>query len=475
MSNVLIVDDDESMCQMLVDLVESLEHNAVYALTLTDGIRKARHGNFDIVLLDVNMPDGSGLKIIDQVREVATAPEVIIITGAGDADGAELAIRNGAWDYLQKPISLKKILLPLKRALQYRDSLEQPLKVPILFKREEIVGDSPKMTTCLQDVVNAASTSASVLITGETGTGKELISRAIHENSARAKNNFVVVDCANLSESLSASQLFGYKKGTFTGAETSSNGLIMYADRGTLFLDEVAELSLDLQKIFLRVLQERRYRPLGSKKEFASDFRLISATNKNLDHLVSKGLFRDDLLFRLRTLSIHVPPLRQRIEDIKKIILFHGLSIFSRYGLEVKGFSPDFLEVLCSYPWPGNVRELINALEFAIHKGAYEPVLYPHHLPEHIRVHQVKSSVEQRAEVEGSGDQTQHQMNFPDFPKYKKFREAVLVKAEKEYFRDLMQLTRGDIKTACRLTGLGRTRLYALLKKYSVSRTGWDS
>ncbi len=475
MAKVLIIDDDEMLCQMLAELVESVEHQAEYALTLGEGLDKVQSQSVDIVFLDVHMPDGNGLEALSKIRSLTSAPEVIIVTGVGDADGAGLAVRNGAWDYIQKPVSPKKIILPLKRVLQYRDSLKKSISVSEPLKHERIVAESTEMKSCLTSVLGAVSSIASVLISGETGTGKELIAKAIHVNSSRSNENFVAVDCGSLEKSLSGSQLFGHKKGAFTGADSSREGLIKHAHKGTLFLDEVGELSLEMQKVFLRVLQERRFRPLGQELEFESDFRLISATNRDLEQMVEQGKFRIDLLYRLKAIPVHVPPLRERPEDIRHLVLFHGIEFFDKYQLEPKEFSSDFYTTLESYPWPGNVRELVNALEVAIHNGYREPVLFSLHLPENIRVHHITSGINSRVSDTDRTETLPNDLVTTSLPQYKTYREQVLLEADKQYFEDLMRQTEWDIQSACRVSGLGRTRLYTLLKKYNISRTGWSS
>jgi len=336
MGKVLIIDDDQMFCEMLSDMVTDMGHGVKVAHSLSQGLADALSGPFDVVFLDVRMPDGSGLSALPKIRELSDAPEVIIITGAGDPDGAELAIVNGAWDYIEKQSSIKRMTLPLVRALQYRE--EKKAKKPLVaLKLEGIVGHSPKMRECYDLLAQAADSDANVLIYGETGTGKELFARAIHNNSGRAGKNFVVVDCAALTESLVESALFGYEKGAFTGADKAQVGLIKQADGGTLFLDEVGELPIIMQKAFLRVLQEKRFRPLGARQEVESNFRLVAATNRHLDRLVEEGGFRQDLLFRLRTLSLNLPPLWERLEDVKDLVLFHTGKLCESYGIAQKG------------------------------------------------------------------------------------------------------------------------------------------
>ena len=328
-----------------------------------------------------------------------------MITGLGDPDEAELAIKSGAWDYLEKPASFDAIKLPLLRALEYRAERKSG-NPSIVLKRNGIIGDSQKITSCLELLAQAAGSDANVLITGETGTGKELFAKVVHSNSPRAKRNFVVVDCTALPETLVESVLFGHARGAFTGAETSEEGLIKQADGGTLFLDEIGELPLLIQKRFLRVIQEHRFRPVGGRQEIASDFRLVAATNRNLEDMVREGRFREDLLFRLRTIVIESPPLREIPEDIKKLTVYYMNDLCERFGIVAKGASPEFWEIVTEYPWPGNVRELIQALEKALISAKDEPMLFPKHLPTYIRIQVARSSFPMKPASPGKPEMT---------------------------------------------------------------------
>ena len=248
-------------------------------------------GRHDLVLLDVGLPDGNGLDAIERLRGVESAPQIIIITDENSRNGAELAIRSGAWDYIQKPGSIHDITLSIIRALEYREQRNAEARAPAsrVLKLDGIIGKCPRMRNCFDLVAQAAANDINVLISGETGTGKELFASAIHNNSPRAQKPFVVLDCSALPETLVESILFGHDKGAFTGAEKAREGLVKQADGGTLFLDEVGELPFSVQKAFLRVLQERRFRPIGSAVEIDSDFRLIAATNRDLQNMVHEG------------------------------------------------------------------------------------------------------------------------------------------------------------------------------------------
>jgi len=463
MANVLIVDDEEMVCDAVVAVVRSMGHSVALALTLEEGLKKASSIMFDVVFLDIHLPDGDGLKALPKIAEVPSNPEVIIITGKGDPDGAELAIENGAWDYIEKPLSVDGVTLPILRALQYRTE-KATRKPATVLKRESIVGNSPQIRGSLDLVAQAANTATNVLISGETGTGKELFARAVHENSDRARRSFVVVDCAALPETLVESILFGHEKGAFTGADAAREGLIKQADQGTLFLDEVGELPFPVQGAFLRVLEERRFRPVGGKQELKCDFRLIAASNRDLDEMTQDGGFRNDLLFRLRSIVIDLPPLRERTKDIKDIALYYMNRFCDRYGVGTKGFSPEFVDFLVAYSWPGNVRELVHTVETALSTAGNDATLFPVHLPNRIRIELARASAGNGKENHtGFPTSTTLSRDLPDL-------RTLLGATERQYLEDLLSVVGGDMKEACRISGLSRSRLYDRLKKYKIQR-----
>ena len=447
MADVLVIDDDKSLCRMLADMVHRMGHIPSCCHTLQEGLELASRNDFDAVFLDVNLPDGDGLRALPSLRETSSKPEVIIVTGAGDPDGAELAIKNGAWDYIQKPLSPKAVVLPLNRVLKYRENLKKAHRPTVgALNFHGIVGDSPALKTCLDSVAHAAAGSANVLIVGETGTGKELLAQAIHENGPRAGKNFVVVDCAALPETLVENSLFGHERGAYTGADRSQDGLIRQADGGTLFLDEIGELSLSIQKAFLRVLQERRFRPVGGKREIASNFRMIAATNRDLDAMAQRNEFRSDLLFRLRSMYIEAPPLRERSNDIEALTLHYVEKICNNYEAAAKGVAPEFFEVLKSYHWPGNVRELINTLEGAIIESGSESLLLPIHLPQRIRIKVARDSIRSLPRPSPKSVERREPAASSQPSAFQDYRESILAKAEQKYLEDLMRFTRGSIK-----------------------------
>jgi two-component system NtrC family response regulator len=465
MSTILVIDDDAEVRETMESLVVRQGHSCLTAGSLAEA-RARLASPSDVVFLDIRLPDGDGLSLLPELKEAQGAPEVIILTGQGDPDGAELAIQGGVWDYLVKPSSVKDIGLTLKRALAYREE-KRGKALPAALSLDSVVGVSPAMQELFERVAQAAASEAGVLLTGETGTGKERLARLIHANSRRAEHEFVVVDCASLTESLLESTLFGHKKGAFTGAQSDRPGLVKLADLGTLFLDEVGELPLSAQRAFLRVLQERRFRPVGETREVASDFRLISATNRDLADMVAAGRFREDLFFRLKTIHLNLPPLRERREDLQPLATHQVERLCERYGLPPKSFAADFFEVLACYDWPGNVRELFNVLERAVVAAGRESTLYSLHLPHEIRVKAARAQIERcqrlgQAEPEAvlcvlPGDET-----LPTLRDYKS-------QAEKTYLAALITRTAGDVGRMVDVSGLSRSHLYALLKKYEMT------
>ncbi len=465
MPKILIIDDEQLMAEMLCDLVKSMGYEAFSVFTLREAAQEIEQHDFDVVFLDVMMPDGNGLDFLAHVKSVPSSPEVIIITGYGDPDGAELAIKSGAWDYIEKASSISKLKLPLLRALEYREAKKGQNK-PFILNREGIVGKGPRMNACLDLLAQAATSEANVLIAGETGTGKELFARAIHHNSSRQNREMVTIDCAALPQTLVESVLFGHEKGAFTGADARKDGLIRQADGGTLFLDEVGELPLSIQKEFLRVLQEHRFRPVGAKSELHSDFRLVAATNRDLASMVEAGQFRSDLFFRIRALTIELPPLRDHAEDIPDLVMSRLGQLSRRNGAPLRGISTDFLEALGAYDWPGNVRELMQTLDSALAVSDGGQVLFSKHLPPHIRIALARRSLTRKGKKSGPE---------PLMQTLKERRQAILDVLERDYLRDLMSSTGGDIRKACGVSGLSRPRLYSLLKKYQWSKDRPDA
>jgi two-component system NtrC family response regulator len=461
MVDILIVDDDPKICLFFETLLAQLEHDFKTAKSLREAREQMDSGNFDLVLLDLELPDGNGLDLMPELADSVSAPEVIIITGTGDVRGAELAFKYGAWDYVQKPFLIDEVTLPISRAIQYRkEKLAKPILVPL--ERSGIIGDSPAIRQCLELVGKAAVTDASVLITGETGTGKELFARAIHNNSHRSSKPFVAVDCGALPDTLVESTLFGHEKGAFTGAGNRQEGLLVQADTGTLMLDEIGDLPMPAQKSLLRTLQERSVRPVGASKEIQVDIRLVAATNLDLDEMISQKRFRQDLLYRIRAFEIKLPSLRERQDDIEEIAVIKLHELSKKYGMTPKSISPELLELLKTYDWPGNIRELINVIENLLASSGTDSTLFPKHLPASYRLSDMAFEQKQ-APLENDHSMSRRFAN-PELPSLADYRQEL----EKKYLKELMFRVNGDRKAACRMSGVSQSRLYALLAKHSL-------
>jgi two-component system NtrC family response regulator len=481
-ADILIIDDDPDIRQILIKYLVELNHLPMVVETLSDGLDAVKSIDFALVFLDVNLPDGSGLDALSSIKNAASEPEVIIITGEGNAQGAELAIDSGAWDYILKPFSSHEIKLQVKRSLDFRASKRALRSSSKNFlNRSEIIGSSPELMSRLNMVAQCAKSDANVLITGQTGTGKELFAKTIHMNSRQKDDRFVVVDCASLPVHLVESVLFGHVKGAFTGADSNQDGLVKKADGGTLFLDEIGELPLSIQTKFLRVLHERKYKPVGGTEEIESHFRLVSATNRNLEEMVKENQFRSDLLFRLRTIHINLPSLKECKEDIKDLTLHYIYTLCNHHGFENKGFAPEFLQVLENYDWPGNTRELVNSLEKAILSDPESPMLYPNYLPNHIRIKYVQSSIDDHPNtLHPSNDRPISNANklislsdnlLKPIKPLKQVKDLALAEIEKIYLEALMQSSKGDLDEASRLSNMSKSRVYQLLKKYNITRS----
>ncbi len=449
---ILIVDDELIIRESLTDwLMESgYETHAV-----EDGqkaIEQVKSAEWDLLLVDLKMKGMNGIEVLQQVKQIAKDLPVVIITGYPTVDTAVQAMKEGAYDYIVKPFNPEEIDLVIRNVVAHQKLVKENVYLRQELKRRyqfrDIVGRSRKMQELLVLLKTVARSSSTVLIQGESGTGKELIARAIHDTSPRHKGPFVAVSCAALPETLLESELFGHVKGAFTGAVNARKGKFELADTGTLFLDEVGDTSPKTQAGLLRVLEEREFTRIGGSAATKVDVRVISATNKDLEQLVSRGEFRDDLRYRLNVVTIQVPPLRDRPEDVP-LLAEHFLTKYSiENNKEVESLAADALDLLIRYEWPGNVRELENVIERAV-VVARTPVITPAELPDVVTREQVAAK---RATPGTEG---------PDLP---------LHEVEKRHILRVLDAVNWNVKEAATRLGIDRTTLYSRLKKHGIQR-----
>jgi DNA-binding NtrC family response regulator len=367
---LLIVDDEKNIREGLAAALEMDGHEAITAADGTEGWKLFGKGDIDLVITDLRMPGMSGEELLRHIGTESPGLPVIVLTGHGTVENAVAAMRDGAYDFLTKPVNLNRLSLLVKRALQNRElvlkhrRMEEDLEHRKQF--ETIIGTSAPMRRVFDTISRAAPTKASILITGESGVGKELVADAIHELSPRKGKPFIKVHCAALAASLLESELFGHEKGAFTGAVARRRGRFELAHEGTLFLDEIGEIDQNIQIKLLRVLQEKKFERLGGEETIETDVRIVAATNKDLKAEIEKGNFREDLYYRLNVVNIHVPPLRERKDDLPLLITAFLREFAEENGKTVEGIAPKARSILYAYDWPGNVRELRNCMESAL-------------------------------------------------------------------------------------------------------------
>jgi two-component system response regulator PilR (NtrC family) len=460
MSRILVVDDEESIRQLLEIALGKEGHR----ITVAESGKKATElfdkSSYDLVISDIKMADMSGVEVLRHVKETDPGVPVIMVTAYASAETAVEALRLGAYDYLTKPFKLEELKANIRNALD-KVRLEhenQTLKRELKEKQglDSMLGGSPVMFELFEHIKSVAATNSTVLITGESGTGKELAARAIHQNSARAGRPFVSINCGALPETLLESELFGHLKGSFTGAITNHKGLFEDAHRGTIFLDEIGEMSPTMQVKLLRVLQEKRIRRIGSTEEIEVDVRILAATNKDLERSVRDKSFREDLYYRLNVIPIHMPPLRDRREDIP-VLADHFLArSCESTGKKIGKISDETMGLLLAYDWPGNVRELMNVIERAVALETASVVL-PERLPDKIREFG-------RAEISAA--------TVPDAPPFVPdegvdFGERV-ASLERDLLRAAMEKAGGVQTKAARLLHMNLRSFRYLLQKYGL-------
>ncbi len=451
MADILIIDDDSLICDLLVQLMEKLGHQGSIALTGEQGVELARSGSFDLVFLDVNLPDANGMDLIQTLKQLPSSPEIIIITGEHEPDGAKLAIIGGAWNYLEKPFYRQEINLQVERALQFRREKGRVSGYRGL-KRNNLIGESELIKTCLDQVRGAAFSDANVIVSGESGSGKGLFAKTIHLNSVRSGKNVVIADCSAMVSDVAERMLFGAK-----GYETDSCGLVEMARKGTLVLDGVDLLPLTVQRILCHTMKDNSYVPVGGKEKRKTGFRVIATTSCDLDAMTASGAFDRDLLYRLKGIWIKLPRLRDISEDIIPIAIYYLEQYCEKYRVASKGISPECLDIIQNYHWPGNVRELINAVDKAVASAIHEPAIYSIHLPSQIRsdviLRQLNS--DSRGQNPKAADERESLRSF-------------LERQEREYLQQVYRHTNKDVKTASDIAGISKDGFYTRLKKYQI-------
>ena len=460
---VLIIDDEENIRKYLGQSL-SKEGFAVEAAKYgKEGIHLLLQKHVDVVLLDLNLPDINGLEVLKELKRMDIPSVVIIITAYGDIGSAVEAIKLGAYDYLTKPFEAGDIKIVINKALRVV-GLENRIRLleqqVDRYQYGELIASSKKMFELLEFVDQIANTSATIMIYGETGTGKELIAALIHKKSDRAKKPFVTIDCTSLPENLLETELFGHERGAFTGAVGLKKGLFEIAHEGTVFLDEIGELPLILQAKILRVLENKSFRRVGGGKYIETDVRIIAATNRDLKKLVEKERFRDDLFYRLNVLPMHLPPLRNRREDIFPLIEYFVHSYNKKIGRNIKNVSNDALKLMIEYDWPGNIRELKNVVEHMVitSKGT---VISVENLPNEIRL-------SGKARFDESKFLIEH--NAKSLPDFRKAKKTLIEEFEKEYLTSLLTKNSWSISRCARETKMHRSSFQRLMRRHGLKK-----
>lgn len=464
---ILVVDDEASQREILRTILSSEGYRVEMAGSVAEAVQKSEQKRFDLVLTDLRMPGADGLSLVGRLTREDPPTLVILMTAYGSIDTAEQALRQGAFDYLTKPLEREELLLIVGRAferirlIQENRLLRQQLEAR--FRVEGIVGSHYRMQEVFDKLHKVSSSTSTVLITGESGTGKELIARAIHRHSPRKDRPFVAISCAAIPETLIESELFGYEKGAFTGAISRRQGLFEAADKSTLFLDEVGELNVNLQSKILRALQEREIRRVGGREDLKVDVRIIAATNKDLEAEVARGMFREDLFYRLNVMTINLPPLRERSTDLPQLVEYFVARACAEAGRPSMAITTEAMRLLLNYHWPGNVRQLEAVLQRAVLLSDGHTVDYMD-LPIEVRF----SSLPPREPRETADSEGMYRFALPS-------QGINLEEVEREFILQAMEMSGGVIAKAAKLLGLSYRTLQYRLEKFQIRRDGSEA
>ena len=450
---IMLIDNEEGLCRMMEAVLRDNGYEVKAYTRSFEGVEDFEANQWDLVISDIKMPGMDGLEVLERIRAKDANVPVIMITAYATVETSIQALRKGAYDMLTKPFEPEELLYRIKNALKQTQLLEenQVLKKELSgkFQFDNIIGTSSALKTLLEKVEKIARRDTSVLITGESGTGKELIARAIHYNSPRKDSRFMAINCGALPESILEGELFGSKKGAFTGATENRKGLLEAADGGTLFLDEVGNLPLNVQKTLLRFLQEHEFMRIGDTKPIKVNVRILSATNADLLADVKRGTFREDLYYRLNVINLHLPPLRDRAEDIPLLAAHFIKEQNQKFGTTVKGFSPEALHALCTFPWPGNIRQLENVIEASLAVETEETIS----LSVLSQFIEVDVDAAEGAAMEDKGDYSSNLAAF-----------------EIAYLQGLLKRCDGNVEEAARQAGMNMATIYRKLKKYNLKK-----
>jgi len=464
-ARILVVDDEEIVIRSCLRILgEDGDKDVDAAQDGLEALRKIDEGHYDVLILDIMMPRLDGLEVLRRVKETHPDIDVIMVTGLSQIETAVKSMKLGAFDYLPKPFDPDELKLVVTRALERRQLLRENTdlrsEVSSKYRFENIIGASPQMQILYRLIAKCAPTNSTVMLTGESGTGKELIARAIHYNSLRKDKPFVAIDCNSLSENLLESEMFGHIKGSFTGAVVNKKGMFEVADSGTLFLDEIGNISLSTQAKLLRVIQEREFKAVGDTRTQSANFRLITATNKDLKAMVADGTFREDLFYRINIFPIQVPPLRERRDDIPALA-FHFLKVFSEeLEKNVSEFSEGAISALVHHAWPGNVRELENTIHRAVIL-ATDKVVRQAHLSD-----LVETSTRSDPDVPRTSD---------ELKRIKKVtREKSVENIERLFVLEALKRNAWNVTRSAEETGMQRANFQALMKKYEIRIRGTE-
>jgi DNA-binding NtrC family response regulator len=458
MPRILIVEDDRNTLSGLVEILEEEGYEVKGVESGHKALRTLERERFDILLTDLKMPEIDGMQLYEQTQTLAPEMKTVVMTAYSSVKDAVDAMKRGVYEYLTKPLNLDELFVILKKAVEdqslRRENEELKDRLQGSYRFESIIGKSALMQQVFKTIYKVAKSQATVLIRGESGTGKELVARAIHYNSPRANGPMVEISCAAFPETLLESELFGYEKGAFTGADSRKKGRFELAHTGTIFLDEIGEVSGNVQTKLLRALQEKEISRLGSNESIKVDVRVITATNRDLEQALSNGMFREDLYYRLNVIPVFLPPLRERREDIP-LLIDHFIKRYSKLNNKTMvGMAEDALELCESYDWPGNVRELENAIENAIVLGEGETLL-AEHLP--VTLSMRKSAMEGFA-AESDDD------FFPGGSSYREKMEA----AEKKILEEAIRQTDGNKSEAAKQLGISLRTMRYKIQKYKL-------